>query len=129
MNHWAERYVGTPWTPRHNCAWLVRRVLLEVFGRKIHLPRATDWRKATLAEVEALAAEAADLVAAPQDGDGVLMRVCGSLNRQGGHVGVYTTWNRQPWVLHTVEDMGCLFQPVANLSRLQLEVMGWYRWH
>ena len=126
--HWAEAYVGIPWTRRHNCAWLARDVMFERFGQVITLPRVIDWRRASFQEVESLADDVAIRVTDPREGDAVLMRVRGNRTSPGGHVGVYCEWNGEPWVLHSVEGMGCLFQPVASLSLLQLEVVSYYRW-
>ena len=129
MRHWTEKYVGTPWTKRHNCAWLVRKVLDEQFGKQIQVPGALTRRQLSAEEILALFADLGEAVDVPSDSDGALMRIRGDRVTANYHIGVCVKWQGMTWILHSIEGGGCLFQPASHLSRLQLQVIGYYHWN
>ena len=128
MAHWAEAYVGRPWTEEHDCGWLVQTVLAERFGMTVRLPGNLDWRKAQPEDVLAIADAFVVETITPEEPDGVLMRIRGNRRSLGSHIGIFTRVSGAPWVLHSVEKMGVRFQPIDRLAMIQLEPLGYYRW-
>jgi hypothetical protein len=125
MTHWAQQYVGTPYS-EHDCAQLAVRVLHEQFGRTINLPteRAANVRGISQ-QIDTLHDDYATPVTLPMEGDAVLMIGRGRLN----HIGIYCEINGEAWVLHAVRNAGhaCLHK-LHNLGGIGLEVEGFYRW-
>lgn len=127
--HWAEKYVGTPWTNRHNCCWLARKVLREEFGRDVHIPGTVVRRSLSQEQIYALlASELGTPVDEPEEPDCTLMRTKGDRVSAHYHLGLYVAVGNEAWVLHSIENLGCLFQPMERLRRMQLEVVRFYRW-
>jgi hypothetical protein len=124
--HWSAAYVGLPYVRgEFDCAALVERVLREVFGREIHLPkeRAADVLGLS-GQIAAHRAEFARRIDAPGEGDGVLMVGRGRVN----HIGIWCFID-ESYVLHNMRNAGqvCLHR-VRDLSRYGLFVEGYYRW-
>ena len=128
MEHWAQKYVGLNYTEDQDCAWLINHVLKKETEMDIRLPCGMDWRKAKPSDVQEIAKEFAEEVQKPQCFDGVLMRIQGNRRSRGSHIGLYAPFQEQSWVLHTVEKIGCIWTPLPFLVRMNLEVMGYYRW-
>ncbi len=127
--HWTQKYVGLPWTRRNNCAWLVRTVLSEEFGKTIQVPGALTRRKLSGDEILDLFSTLGEPVDRPGESDGALMRIRGDLVTAEYHIGICAIWQNSTWILHSVQNIGCLFQPLPHLSRLQLDVVNFYRWN
>lgn len=122
--HWAKSLVGIPWTPEHNCWWLVRHVFETHYG--VTMPNI---QVGELRDVDNLAAiqEAAKATGfrpfpetPPQPGDIVLMR--GPLGER--HVGVMIETNKGPRMLHSEGHMSLrgpigsvVAQPLRDLVR------------
>ena len=128
-DHWTQKYIGTPYTNRHNCAWLVRKVLAEQFGKAIRVPGALTRRKLSADEILDLFSTLGEPVDQPRESDGALMRIQGDLVTAEYHIGICAIWQNSTWILHSVQNIGCLFQPLPHLSRLQLDVVNFYRWN
>ena len=125
--HWSAGYVGLPYVKdEFDCAGLVERVLSEVFGWELNLPKE---RAADLAGLSAQILDSQKDFALPVDppleGDGVLMVGRGRIN----HVGVYCEIGGEGWVLHNMRRAGqvCLHR-VREIDRYGLSVEGYYRW-
>jgi hypothetical protein len=125
--HWSQVYVGLPYVrDTFDCAVLVERVLREVFGRDVELPKE---RSADVHGLSAIIrrrrADVAQPVDDPREGDAVLMIGRGRLN----HVGVYCLIAGEPWVLHNMRAAGqvCLHR-MRELPAYGLRVEGFYRW-
>ena len=127
-DHWTQKYVGTPWTKRNNCAWLVRKVLSEEFGKEILVPGALTRRRLSAEEILDLFCSLGEAVEHPGESDGALMRIQGDTVTAEYHIGICSIWQKKIWVLHSIKNIGCLFQPLPHLSRLQLRVVNFYRW-
>lgn len=132
MTHWTEQYLGREWTPEFDCAALVQEVLRERFGMEPALPTGFDWRSTSAETVIDLSRDFAVPTDEPRDGDGVLMKIRGNRRCLGSHVGIYVDVSgeagTEPWVLHNIEKAGVQFHPLRSVERLQLEVVGFYRW-
>lgn len=129
MTHWTEAYLGIPYADATDCAALVQRVAGERFGIRLALPTDRDWRRMNAPDVHALAVAVATPTDAPQDGDGVLMRLFGDLGYHRAHVGVYAAIGARPWVLHSTELAGSHLTPLSCLRSEFIEVVGFYRWN
>lgn len=124
--HWSAAYVGLPYErDAFDCAGLVERVLREVFGREIALPkdRAPDVPGLSM-QIAERRSEFARRIDSPTDGDGVLMVGRGRVN----HIGIYCRID-EGYVLHNMRNAGqvCLHR-VRELDRYALFVEGYYRW-
>lgn len=124
--HWSAVYVGLPYVRDvFDCAGLVERVLTEVFGRGVNLPKERAAQVVGLStQIMRHQAEFARRVDAPVEGDGVLMVGRGRVN----HIGVYCALE-EAYVLHNMRNAGqvCLHR-VRDLPRYGLVVEGYYRW-
>ena len=128
MNHWAEKWIGMPWTREWDCACLVRDVLKKDFDIELNLPAGLDWKKMSQAEVKIISEDFAIPSIYPKEGDGVLMKIMGRRRDLGSHIGVYSVVDSVPWVLHNVESIGVLFTPISQLKLLSLQNTGFYTW-
>lgn len=126
-----DRFIGIPYCPRHmDCADLAMLVQSELFGRAVVLPgrrpRPLE-AEAQSREIAAMSAQLADPIAAPQEGDAVLMREAGTSN--AGHIGTYFFLNFTPYVLHTSHALGgSVLHRLQDLKGYGLTVEGFYRW-
>ena len=120
--HWAERYIGMPWTPQSNCWHFCARVWSEVFGIAVPLVDI-DGADARAAR-RAFASSAEDagwyLVKTPAEGDAVLM----AQGARPCHVGI---WLNLDGVLHCIEHSGVVFTPGTRLSEIGYRIFGIYR--
>lgn len=124
MAHWSEAFVGLPYVEgEQDCAELVARVQREVFGRAVTVPRArADGPFGKSAQIAQGAADLADRVALPAEGDAVLMQVRGLW-----HVGVWFAVG-EPWVLHALRSAGAVVaHRLRDLPALGIKVEGFYR--
>jgi hypothetical protein len=101
--------VGLPWTPEHNCWWLVREAFLVRWG--IVLPTiaiAEPDENNVRAIKQAVQAGAIRPIAdqPPVDGDIVLMRSLTKL-----HCGLVVRANGRTGVLHSSHGVGVVWQP------------------
>ncbi len=144
--HWTEAWLGRPWVAgEHDCADFVVDVLREQFGLALDLPahvesgsgaptgatvRGWDRQIASLKSEFALrvAPEARGSLAAPQDGDGVLMVARGARRLRRYHLGIWTAVGGVAHVLHCQEAAGSILHPIRDLSLRALELEGVYRW-
>ncbi|MYI73965.1 MAG: hypothetical protein F4057_01090 [Acidobacteria bacterium] len=128
--HWTGRWLLRRFPDDFDCADFVRCVLEEQFGQAIELPsaRAAGVRGRD-AQIAAGAGALADPVAAPREGDGVLMRAIGRQRSVGHHLGVWCEISGGPHVLHLlgVVRTPCL-NSLADVGRIGLETTGVYRW-
>lgn len=124
MEHWTTAYVGLPYIDgEQDCAELVARVQREVFGRAVTVPRVrADGPFGKSAQIAQGAADLADRVEAPVEGDAVLMKVRGLW-----HVGVLFEAG-EPWVLHALRSAGAVVaHRMRDLAALGIVVEGFYR--
>lgn len=128
--HWAAAYIGLPYSrdatgPREfNCWSFFRHVQSERYGRdlpEIPHPHALF----PLVRTFETHAERARWfrVAAPQDGDAVLMR----RGRVPIHVGIWIGDVGAGGILHCAEGSGVVFQRLDALRFNGFEVEGYYR--
>lgn len=119
--HWAHRLIGTPWTPEHNCWWLVRHYFAARHG--VQLPALAIGAAGNAAALlRAARASGWQLVARngePQEDDVVLMR--GPRGRR--HAGVIIRADGRAGVLHSdgalcqgVPRGHVVFQPLADAA-------------
>ena len=123
--HWAESYVGIPYT-ECDCAQLCVRIQKDLYDKLIGLPtgRPTGLRAVSDTILE-LQDDFATQVSVPEEGDAVLMIGRGRLN----HIGIVCFINGQEHVLHAMRNVGmtCLHRTHA-LKSVGLSVEGYYRW-
>lgn len=126
MAHWSDAYLGRPYVPgTADCAQLAVDVAREVFGRTVTLPQHCLTPRAWTAQIDALQADYADPIAAPEEGQPVLMKARGWLS----HVGVYTEIEGVGHVLHAMKNAGQVVRHrLRDLPRINLTVEGFYRW-
>lgn len=120
--HWAQRYIGLPWSPGFTCWDFAVRVWAERFGFEV-LPVdiEPDDPRAVRRGFERGGERARwQEVANPREGDGVLM----AKGTRPCHVGV---WLDLGGVLHCVEGSGGIFTPKPRLGDLGYWVIGIYR--
>lgn len=127
MGHWAENYVGMPYIEgESDCASLVERVTLNVFGRNLQLPKVrapSVWGLSS--QINQAVEDFAVRTQAPADGDGVLMFARGRLS----HVGVYCRIGGEAYVLHALRNAGqVMLHRIRDLPSLGLALEGYYRW-
>ena len=124
--HWSAGYVGLPYVRgEFDCAGLVERVLTEVFGRQVSLPKERAAHVVGLSvQIAEHRSEFARRIDSPSEGDGVLMVGRGRIN----HIGVFCRID-ESYVLHNMRNAGqvCLHR-VRDLERYGLFIEGYYRW-
>ena len=123
--HWAEAYVGTPYS-ECDCLQLCVRVQRRHFKRLLNIPsiRPSGLRGAS-EMLTNMQDDFAIRIDQPEEGDAVLMIGRGRIN----HVGVACYVNDQLHVLHAMRNVGmaCLHN-INSLSQLGLKVEGYYQW-
>ena len=102
--HWASALIGQPWTPEHDCWYLVRKVFAERYGIKLPPVRVGDL--GDVQNVAAIKQASQDSGWRPQegepaDGDIVLMRGMDGAR----HVGVLVDTEHGLRLLHSVGHM------------------------
>ena len=130
MKHWSEKYIGRPWTPEFDCVGLVATVLEEQFNQTLALPVGLDWKRLGFAgAVHHFETFAAPLPgSAAMEPDGVLLKVQGNRLSLGHHIGVLVNQGPKRFLLHNMERVGVLLQPLRTVGRVNLEISGFYRW-
>ena len=129
MRHWSEKYVGREYrTGVFDCADLLKLVMHYEFGRDIKLPNDRDWRTQKPENISDYAREFASQTTIPIEGDAILMRIVGRKYSLGGHVGILSIVKKRQWVLHSIQNVGCIFHPVKDLATYHLEPVGFYQW-
>ncbi len=123
--HWAERYVGLPYSD-YDCAALCVKVQRERFGKTIALPteRGAGLRGVSQ-QITDLQADFAERVDCPAEGDAVLMVGRGRLN----HIGTLVFIRGSAHVLHALKNAGqAQLHRIHQLEAIGLSVEGYYRW-
>lgn len=128
-DHWTSKYLGMTHRPgEFDCAHFVEQVLIEQFNIRLTLPQHARGRRALDAQICALRDQVAEPTAMPKEGDCVLMRVPGR-RAAGNHIGIYAAPGGRQSVLHLIQHAGSCLHRLIDLSRVNLEVEGFYRWH
>lgn len=114
--HWAAPLIGQPWTPEHNCWWLVRHVFREQLG--IEMPIVDVVQVDSPENVAAIKRASTSsgwrpATGEPQAWDIVLMR-----GPTGRHVGVIVHANGRLGLLHSVEGVGVCWHRMDEVQRL-----------
>jgi hypothetical protein len=135
--HWAEQYVGTPYTAL-NCAQLVAHALRTHFDRddiaqtlenaKQH-GEGTAERSAAIKERRGDVARRVDTQAVSisdldLDGYGVLLQVGMKLQ----HMGLVAVVNGCIYVLHTTRKSGAVLERLDRVGRVY-KIEGFYQWN
>lgn len=132
--HWTQKWLGRAWRDdEYECAEFTVEVLKAEFGVPLgaKAPPAKGGVRRHDAQFEAYlrSGQVRQVVGAPREGDGVLMRSAHGVRLQGYHMGVYVAGaGGEPHVLHLAPDLGSVLQPVARLEELGYELAGFYRW-
>lgn len=130
MTHWALKYIGTPWEygangpDKFDCWNFVREVQRVHYG--INMPEIDYKQDQRLASAHMRThPELENWTQEPiaQDGDIVMM----ARARYPAHVGVWTTANGKPGVLHCLEGAGVVFQQAAIISSHGWGLLKFYR--
>lgn len=121
--HWTERWLGRR---GGDCADLVAEVTEAEFGRRVQLPSRASGVRGLDRQIAQVAAEQALRINDPRDGDIALMGLSG--RSAGHHVGVAAVVGGQPLVLHRRTGEGAALHSAAELARLGLHVLEWWRW-
>lgn len=121
-SHWAESYIGMPWTPQENCWYFCAQVWAEVFGIAVPLVEidGADARAARRAFASSAQEAGWYLVTTPAEGDAVLM----AQGARPCHVGI---WLNLGGVLHSIEQSGVVFTASHRLGDLGYRILGFYR--
>lgn len=127
-DHWAEQYVGMAYTRHNDCAWAMRHVLKQERGIDVRLPSGIAWNSIPPHRLVEMSREFAVPVPEPRDYDAVLMKIFGHTRDIGSHIGLYAEVEGEAWVLHSIKPLGMVFVPLRQLSRMNLELIGFYRW-
>lgn len=129
MAHWADKYIGNEYvTNSADCARLLAKVRKEQFNlpvpEDIDIERAAS-RLGRVGQMQDLVNEFGLRTENPQEGDAVLM-IC---RGRPSHVGVYCIVDKEPCVLHAMENAGMVvLHRIRELSRVLLSVEGYYTW-
>lgn len=125
MRHWADSYVGLPYTTC-DCAELCVRVQREQFKRRIGLPTGRPAGIRGVSEmIDNLQDDFAEQTSFPIEGDAVLMIGRGRIN----HIGTLCEINDVPHVLHAMKNAGMtVLHRVTALRDIGLTIEGYYKW-
>lgn len=129
MAHWADKYIGSEYAVNSaDCARLLSKVRKEQFNlpvpEDIEIERAAS-RLGRVGQMRDLVNEFGIKTDTPEEGDAVLM-VC---RGRPSHVGVYCLVDKEPCVLHAMENAGMVvLHRIRELSRVFLSVEGYYTW-
>lgn len=129
MAHWAEQYIGSEYAVNTaDCARLLSKVRKEQFNMPvpddIEIERAVS-RLGRVGQMQDLVNEFGLRTENPQEGDAVLM-IC---RGRPSHVGVYCIVDKEPCVLHAMENAGMVvLHRIRELNRVFLSVEGYYTW-
>lgn len=129
MAHWAEQYIGSEYAVNTaDCARLLSKVRKEQFNMPvpddIEIERAAS-RLGRVGQMQDLVNEFGLRTENPQEGDAVLM-IC---RGRPSHVGVYCIVDKEPCVLHAMENAGMVvLHRIRELNRVFLSVEGYYTW-
>lgn len=130
MTHWATQYIGLPWEygakgpEGYDCWGFTRHIQKEHFG--ISMPEidyGREWHTAAnnLQNHEERANWCRTAVA--EEGDIVMM----ARSRLPIHIGVYITANRTPGILHCLQGVGVVFNPLLSLRSAGWGSLQYYR--
>ncbi len=123
INHWAGRWLGTPWVAGDTDCWnLARKVWAAQFARDVppvvfDPVSAFDTRRA----IRNFDLGQWSLTDEPREGDAVMM----ARGTTPCHVGIYLAGGM---VLHAVEGAGAICTAIDGLSRVGFRVVGFYGW-
>lgn len=92
VRHWAEQYIGKPWTQEHDCYYWFRKICLEQFGRDVPVIGA-DYEQTDH----------------PVEGDAVFIGP--------QHIGMVIRIGIKMMVLHAVPGLGVT---LGDLSRMKI---------
>jgi hypothetical protein len=126
--HWAEQYVGTPYTTL-NCAQLVAHALRTHFDRDdiaLILEGAKQHGEGTAERSAAIHGRRSDVATRAEqlyDGYGVLLQVGNRLQ----HMGLLALIQGRPYILHTTRKSGAVLEPIDRVARLYT-IEGFYQW-
>lgn len=102
--HWATALIGLPWSPQHDCWWLVRKVFAERYGIQLPPVRVGDLGDVTNVAAIRQASQDSGWCPAegdPTDGDIALMRGMDGAR----HVGVIIETRQGRRLLHSAGQM------------------------
>lgn len=122
MTHWAEKYIGEPWTPGDNDCWaFARKVWREQFGIEVPVVDVDACNRMSCSRAFAGHDEKASWqkVDVPQEGDAALI----GKSARPSHVGIFVNGG----ILHCVQHAGVIFSNLTALSLSGWRVLGWYR--
>jgi hypothetical protein len=128
--HWAAEYIGLPYHPEgegpdsFHCWALVRYASEKQFNRP--LPEI-DVPKNALGQMRAIRDELAgsrwQKLQSPCEGACVVLRQ----GRRPGHIGMWVETATGGGVLHCIERLGVVFQPIDQLSAHGYRISGIYQ--
>lgn len=131
--HWAEQYVGTPYT-HLNCAQLVAHALrthfdrddiaLTLEGYKQHGEGTSERSAAIKGHKDDVATRAEQLESGCGDGYGVVLQVGNRLQ----HMGLVALIHSRIYILHTTRKAGAVLQPIDRMARVYT-IEGFYKWN
>lgn len=130
--HWAEQYVGTPYT-QLNCAQLVAHVLrthferddlaLTLEGYKQHGEGTAERSAAIQGHRGDVATRTEQPVDESGNGLGVVLQVGNRLQ----HMGLVAVVQGRIYILHTTRKAGAVLQPLDRVARVYT-IEGFYQW-
>jgi hypothetical protein len=126
--HWAEQYVGTPYTAL-NCAQLVAHALRTHFDRDdiaLTLEGYKQHGEGTLERSAAIQGHRGDVATRAEqleDGHGVVLQVGNRLQ----HMGLVAVVHGRTYILHTTRKAGAVLEPVDRVARVYT-IEGFYQW-
>jgi len=123
--HWAESYVGLPYS-QFDCAQLCVKVQLEQFSKKISMPEDRPKGVHGLSYmIGDLQKDIATKTSEPKEGDAALMIGRGRLN----HIGIVCFINEQIFILHAMRNAGItVLHNIISLDNIGLKLEGYYKW-
>lgn len=128
MRHWAENYVGIPYSD-FDCAELCEKIMSDRFGKIISLPKD---RPKTLKETSKMIVDLTDDFACEiknkndiEEGDAVLMMGKGRIN----HIGIACFINNQTYVIHAMRSAKMtVLHNINSLKSVGIKLVGYYKW-